>query len=53
MCDPTIVLTKEEEEEIQKAVEAEKERIRQDQIEAEKRNRMLDEQRLQPGYAGY
>ncbi len=53
MCDPKLNLTKEEEEEIQKAIKAEAERIRQDLIEAEKRNRMLDEQRLQPGYAGY
>lgn len=46
-------LTKEDEEKIKQAIEAEKERIRQDFLEAEMRNRMLDEQRKQPGYAGY
>jgi len=55
MCviDPTTKLTKEEEEEIKKALEAEKERQRKDLLEAELRNRLLDEQRKQPGYAGY
>ena len=55
MCvtDPTVKLTAEEEAEVQKAIEAEKERIRKDLLEAEVRNRLLDEQRKQPGYAGY
>jgi hypothetical protein len=45
--------TKEEEAKIKAAIEAEQERIRQAQIEAEISNRMLDAQRKQPGYAGY
>lgn len=54
MCvDPTINLTEEEEKAIQKAIEEEKERQRKDMLEAEMRNRLLDEQRKQPGYAGY
>lgn len=46
-------LTKEEEEKIKEAIKAEEERIRRDMLEAEARNRMLDAQRLKPGYAGY
>lgn len=42
--------TPEEEKRIQEAVKAEQERIRQDMIEAEIRNRILDAQRGQPGY---
>jgi len=49
----TTTFTAEEEKKIRDAVEAEQERIRQAQIEAEIRNRMLDAQRRQPGYAGY
>jgi len=45
--------TSEEQAKIEAALQAEKERIRQAEIEAEIRNRMLDEQRKQPGYKGY
>ena len=54
MCiDPSIKLTEEEEAAIQKAIEEEKEKQRQALLDAELRNRLLDEQRKQPGYAGY
>lgn len=42
--------TAEEEAQIQAAVKAEQERIRQAEIEAEIRNRLLDAQRGKPGY---
>ena len=46
----TIKFTPEEEKRIQEAVKADQERIRQDLIDAEIRNRILDAQRGQPGY---
>ena len=45
--------TEEEKKKIDEAIKAEQERIRQDMLEAEMRNKILDAQRLQPGYAGY
>lgn len=42
--------TAEEEQKIQKAVDAAKEQARQDLIDAEIRNRILDAQSQQPGY---
>ena len=46
----TVQFTPEEEKRIQEAVKADEERRRQDLIEAEIRNRILDAQRGQPGY---
>ena len=45
-----VKFTAEEEKRIQEAVKAEQERIRKDLIDTEIRNRILDAQRMQPGY---
>lgn len=46
----SVKFTAEEEAQIQAAVKAEKDKIRQAEIEAEIRNRLQDEQRGKPGY---
>ncbi len=53
MCENKISLSKEEEEKVKQAIAEENERIRKELLEAEIRNRILAEQRSQPGYAGY
>lgn len=45
--------TPEEEAKIQAEIKAAQEKQRQAEIEAEARNRLLDEQRKQPGYRYY
>lgn len=45
--------TSEEKAKIEAEVQAAKERARQAEIDAAIRNRILDEQRLKPGYSGY
>jgi predicted metal-dependent phosphotriesterase family hydrolase len=45
--------TPEEEARIRAAVKAQSDTAREALIEAEIRNRLLDEQRTQPGYTGY
>lgn len=52
MCKET-TFSKEDEEKIKAAVQAAQEQQKREQLEAEIRNRILDAQRKQPGYAGY
>jgi len=50
MANSTIKFTAEEEKKIQEAVKAQQEKARQDLIDTEIRNRILNAQSNQPGY---